>query len=153
MQNPIIARTWLFMAILDLIYYYCILIRFKSMMGKVVICDRYLVDTYIDFSLNFINIAFEKMFLWRILMKFHKKPSLSFLFTLEAQESIRRSKIKDEPFPDSKDIINKRLEHYQNLDLKFADNWVVIDGLDNIESSKKIINKKTFELLKNKYAS
>ena len=93
------------------------------------------------------------MFLWRILLKFHKRPNISFLFILKAKDSMHRSKIKDEPFPDSEDVINERLMRYQNLYLNYGGNWVFIDGLDTINSSNNIINKSFFDLLNNNNAS
>jgi thymidylate kinase len=153
MSNPIFSRIWLNAAILDLIFFYCILLRFKSFIGKIVICDRYVVDTYLDFSLNFPHISFEKMWLWRLLIKLHPKPALSFLFILPVTDSIERSRKKNEPFPDSKEFFEKRLNGYQNSHFCAGDNWINIDGLDSIELTKKIIKNKVFHKLATYHAS
>ena len=46
-----IQRAWLSLAVLDLMRIYCLSIRWWILRGKVVICDRYLWDTQIDFKI------------------------------------------------------------------------------------------------------
>ena len=53
MSNSLIGYLWLMIAMLDLLVLYAVIVRIKSFLGRVVICDRYLGDTFIDFSLNF----------------------------------------------------------------------------------------------------
>ena len=85
-SNSLVSRLWLIIAMLDLLVLYAIAIRIKSLFGKVVICDRYLGDTSIDFSLNFPNSNFEKMWMWRLLVAFSPKPDIGLLFTLPVEE-------------------------------------------------------------------
>ena len=119
MSNLFIRYLWLVIAMLDLLFLYAIIIRIKSFLGKVVICDRYLGDTFI-----------------------------SFLFILSVEKSIYRSTLKYEPFPDSKEILQQRLDMYKSSTLFDADNWIKINGVDSIVSSANIIKKKIFSILK-----
>jgi thymidylate kinase len=144
MSNPRIVRLWLIIAMFDLFFLYAITLRFKSFNGNVVICDRYLGDTFIDFSLNFPSINFEKMWLWKLLLVSLPKPDVGFLFTLPAEESISRSKLKNEPFPDSKEVLEYRLKMYEASMLFNGENWSKINGLDSINLSAKTIEKKVF---------
>jgi dTMP kinase len=153
MSNSLVSRLWLMIAIFDLLVLYLITIRFKLLMGNMVICDRYLGDTFIDFSLNFPSSNFEKMWLWKLLVLTYPKPNVGFLFTLPVEESISRSKLKNEPFPDSKDVLEDRLKIYKKSELFHGNNWVKIDGLDSIESSARNIEEKVFFMLNNINAS
>jgi thymidylate kinase len=152
-SNSLVSRLWLMIAMLDLLVLYVITIRIKSLLGKVVICDRYLGDTFIDFSLNFPNSNFEKMWLWRLLMKASPKPDASFLFILPVEESIHRSKLKNEPFPDSKEVLEQRLGIYAASKLFKGQNWMKIDGLNSIDSSSSLIKDKVFSVLNHTNAS
>ncbi len=153
MSNSLVSRLWLMIAMLDLLVLYAITIRIKSLLGKVVICDRYLGDTFIDFSLNFPMHNFEKMWLWRLLVTISPKPDIGFLFILSVEESMHRSKLKNEPFPDSKEVLEQRLEIYAASELFNDKNWVKIDGLDSIDSSASIIKDKALPMLNHINAS
>jgi dTMP kinase len=153
MSNSLISHLWLMIAMLDLLVLYAITIRIKSLLGKVVICDRYLGDTFIDFSLNFPKNNFEKMWLWKLLVVISPKPDVGFVFTLPVEESIHRSKLKNEPFPDSKEVLEQRLEIYASSELFNGKNWVKIDGLDSINSSASFIKDKVPSVLNQTNAS
>ncbi len=153
MSNSAVSRLWLMIAMLDLAFLYGVVLRVKSLMGRVVICDRYLGDSYIDFLLNFPHINFEEMWLWKLLVWITPRPNTSFLFLLPVDESIRRSKLKNEPFPDSKEVLESRLSIYKASDFFKGKNWMIINGVDSIEYSSEIIGKCVFNQLKVKNAS
>jgi hypothetical protein len=75
------------------------------------------------------------------------------LFLLPVDESIRRSKLKNEPFPDSKEVLESRLSVYKTSDLFKGKNWIIINGVDSIEHSAGVIGKCVFNQLKVKDAS
>jgi len=147
MSNSFISYLWLIVAMLDLLFLYAITIRIKSLLGRVIICDRYLGDTFIDFSLNFPKHNFEEMWLWKLLVNISPKPNIGFLFILPVNESMSRSKLKNEPFPDSKEVLEQRLEIYELSKLFDDKNWVKIEGLDSIGSSENIIKDKVLSML------
>lgn len=132
LKIKIIRSFWLFFSILDLIFFYSIYIRFREFFGTIVICDRYLKDTEIDFRLNFPNEKFYEWYSWKFLRLFAVRPRKHFVFIIPVSESIRRSKLKNEPFPDSKKILRERLDYYQNY-INEESKAVQICGLKSIQ--------------------
>lgn len=131
-SNPTIRKLWLVLSILDLIYYYGVYIRVKELFGTVIICDRHIKDTEIDFQLNFPQEKFQAWWLWKFLKFILDKPERYFIATIPVQESMRRSKLKNEPFPDSKEVLEKRLAMYNDF-LQKETFTVHIDGTSSIE--------------------
>lgn len=137
-SNTLIRKIWLFLSILDLIYFYGVYIRIKELFGVKVICDRYIFDTSIDFKLNFPQEKVDKWLIWKLLKIVALKPQKHFVITISIEESIKRSKLKNEPFPDSIEVLRKRLNQY----LKFISNnssAVQVDGSKSIDSVNRII--------------
>ena len=140
LSNPIIRRVWLTIAMIDLFYYYAIYLRIKYFLGYNIICDRYLLDTNIDFKLTYPKNNTDKWVLWRLIEIFALKPDFHFVSTVPVKESVIRSKFKFEPFPDSPEILAQRLELY-NKDLKKNRSLIFIDGLrDKNEITTEINN-------------
>ncbi len=111
--NPLIKRTWLILSILDLIFFYSIFLRTKLFFGYNIICDRFILDTKIDFSIAYPDENFEDWFLWKILLWCSIKPNHHFLLLISVKESMKRSLLKFEPFPDSFETLVKRLSYYE----------------------------------------
>ena len=140
LSNPIIRRVWLTIAMIDLFYYYAIYLRIKYFLGYNIICDRYLMDTNIDFKLTYSKNNTDKWLLWRLIEIFALKPDFHFVSTVPVKESVIRSKFKFEPFPDSPEILAQRLELY-NKELKKNRSLIFIDGLrDKNEITTEINN-------------
>lgn len=110
-ENSTKRKLLFTLSLMDLWFYYSIALRFKSI-GKTVICDRYIWDTYIDFKMKYPEYAFEKGFWWRLTLKTMLKPNPSFCFFISAEESMRRSDLKDEPFPEPIEVRNERIRLY-----------------------------------------
>ena len=111
-SNPFIRKVWLSLSILDLILVYGLYIRIKELFGVKIICDRYIYDTLLDFRLNFPDEKIEKWMLWKLLLFVSVKPTKHFVITIPVSESQHRSKLKNEPFPDSKEVLESRLNNY-----------------------------------------
>jgi len=111
-SNPLVRKVWLSLAILDLVLFYGVYVRFKSFTGVKVICDRYIFDTSIDFRLNFPQENVDKWWLWKSMVFIAMKPKKHFVLTIPVEESLRRSKLKEEPFPDSEETLKTRLNDY-----------------------------------------
>ena len=105
-----------------------------------VICDRYVFDTQIDFKLNFPKENIDKWLLWNILLMFSKQPKKHFVITIPVKESRRRSALKYEPFPDSKEVLDLRLKDYLAFvsEKPFA---IHISGIENIDEIHKFIKQ------------
>ena len=126
--RPRVARLWLRIAILDLMLFWGVYLRLQQLLGRVVICDRYIEDTRLDFRRNFPTMAFEKMWLWALLERVVGTPDAALLLWVPVEESLRRSKEKGEPFPDDEETLTWRLEAYLD-DLLFPpDRYLRLDG-------------------------
>lgn len=142
-SNGFIRKAWLTLAILDLIYYYAIYIRFKEFFGTVIICDRYLFDTSLDFKRNFPQENVNRWLIWRLLMRVSTNPKKHFILTISVIESQYRSTLKDEPFPDSKETLKFRLDEY----LKYGYNNKFVVEI-NCEKSIELIHQQIITYLK-----
>ena len=69
------------------------------------------------------------------------KPNPSFVFFIDAEESMRRSDLKDEPFPEPVEARNTRINHYLN-ELGNQRWCYVIDATLQIEEVYKQIKEK-----------
>lgn len=138
-SRPKVSWVWLNIAMFDLAILYGIIVRLKLLFGHTVICDRYIDDTALDFKLNFPHMNFENMFLWKLLNFIAPKPDRSFLFLIPVEVSIQRSLKKNEPFPDSKEILLSRLNSYNDKRIFCQDKYYIIDGTKNIEEVESII--------------
>jgi len=136
-KNLFIQRLWVTAAILDLMYIYIFLIRWKLIRGYKVICDRYLWDTLIDFQIMFPELKIEKWFIWQLLSWFSPVPVKQVLLVIPLEVSIRRCEQKYDPFPDMPEIRKKRHDLYIHAakDGKFF----VIDAEQNSEDVLKEI--------------
>ena len=77
-----IQKLWLFIGIIDLIRIYGINIRIHLLLGKSVICDRFLWDTLIDFKIMFPKIEVDRWIVWKILVLLTPTPHKSILLTI-----------------------------------------------------------------------
>ena len=141
--NPVIKNIWLTLSLLDLLFYYVIYIRVKELFRNVVICDRYIMDTLIDFNLNFPKEKVESWFLWRVLINFSLKPQNHFILIISVKEALYRSKLKNEPFPDSESTLNNRLQQY----LQYVENNTNIKLL-NCEAPIEQIHSQIYSQIK-----
>lgn len=114
LARPRVARIWLGLAMVDLMLYWGIYLRYQRLRGRAVICDRYLDDTRLDFRRNFPAILFERSVLWRLLTWITPRPDASFLLWVQVAESLRRSREKGEPFPDDEPTLAWRLAAYMD---------------------------------------
>ena len=135
LSNSFFRKLWLIIAILDLIYYYCIYLRFMKLRNFNIICDRYLMDTLIDFNIAYPNEKIEDWILWKLLNYTSLKPDVHFILAISVVESKKRSLKKNEPFPDSSKDLSLRLNNY--IDYAKSN-----DKVDFIwcEKSVKIVN-------------
>lgn len=131
LSRPLTRRWWLRLAILDLIWLYAVHIRVQRWMGRKVICDRYWQDTLLDFQLNFPQESVHTWWMWKILERLSPRPDAAFLMLVPLEESLRRSRQKNEPFPDGEERLAERLRSYKKWT---ADQyWNVLDGRRSAE--------------------
>ena len=132
LESPIIQKLWLTIAILDLILLWGLYVRLSSTRKTIVICDRYLDDTLLDFRSNFPASNAEESILWKVLTAITPDPDHSFLFWVPVETSLQRSIAKGEPFPDSKETLEWRLNAYMDESTFPLDKYTLIDGQNSI---------------------
>ncbi len=131
-------KLLLWASIADLIRYYGIVFRFIELRGTLILCDRYIWDTCIDFKIKYPDINFEKWVIWKVMLKLIKKPAKSIIFVIPAEESSRRSKLKNDIHEEPIEVINKRIGCYMEEISK--NRWdCVIDAMKPIEEIKREI--------------
>jgi dTMP kinase len=128
-----VSNLWLTIAILDLILFYAIYTRFLQFMGRIVICDRYIEDTYLDFTYNFGDSFNSAGILWRVLVMLAPKSSKAFLLTVPVDVSITRSKLKNEPFPDVPETLAWRLKQYNDEAIFPSNKFYKIDCQSSVD--------------------
>ncbi len=106
-------RLLLWASIADLIRYYGIVFRFIELSGTLILCDRYIWDTYIDFKMKYPDIDFENWLIWKIMIKLIKKPKVSIIFTIPIDVSMQRSIEKDDPHSEPYDFRVARIKRYE----------------------------------------
>lgn len=137
--RPGIRKLWLTLAIAELWWIYGVQIRWWLLHGKIVVCDRYVDDTLLDFRHNFPQETVSKWWLWRGLCAIAAKADATFLLLVPVEESITRSLQKDEPFPDSPETLRWRLAEYEVLTTQRS--WQVFDGRQPIDKIAEAIKE------------
>lgn len=110
-ENPKKRKLLFLASLMDLWRFYTISLRIKGI-GKTIICDRYIWDTYIDFKMKYPEYDFEHGFWWRLTLKTMVKPEPSFCLFIPAEVSMYRSSLKDEPFPEPIEVRRERIDWY-----------------------------------------
>ena len=147
MTRPWVAPVWLWLSLTDLIVHWGGYLRLQRLLGRFVICDRYIDDTRLDFRRNFPSMPFERMWLWRMLEWVTPRPHAAFLLWIPVEESMRRSKEKSEPFPDDEETLAWRLAAYRDESVFSADRYIRLDGRRSVESISEEIIAKVADLL------
>lgn len=130
-------------SILDLWWYFGLWYRIMNWTHKILICDRYLWDTYIDFRSEFPEFEIDNWKIWKIAVKLAPKPMHSFMFYITAEESYRRDQQKGDLTLDPLEVKIAKVDKY----MKLINNgkWeVVIDGTRDRESISKEVHKTVF---------
>lgn len=147
LHKTTVSRLWLMLACLELIWLWGGFVRLQRLRGRIVICDRYIDDTRLDFRRNFPSVAFEKMLLWRALEWVTPRPDAAFLLWIPVEESVRRSQEKDEPYPDDEETLAWRLEAYMDESTFPTDRYIWLDCSRSVEVVYEEIVRKVGALL------
>jgi thymidylate kinase len=140
MKNNRWSRVWLTLAILDLGLETAVHLRWLRLMGRTVICDRHLADSEIDFSINFPQHDVADWKLWRLVKRMAARPDHSFLLDLPVDDSLRRSKDKNEPFAEREEL--RRVREALYLEAGQHGAWFVLDAQRSIDSLHKEVLRK-----------
>ena len=135
-------RNLLFIAsMLDLCWYWGIYYRLLNLTNKLVICDRYLWDSYVEITeKDFCAVNVDRSLLWNIVRFVAPKPQKSFVFIIPPEESLRRDQNKNAAGIESVEVKRKKIERY----MKCVQNncWTnVMDGKRSVnELHEDVLN-------------
>lgn len=130
-------------SIIDLWWFWGVTYRWLNRKHQMLICDRYVWDTYIEFRIEFSEFNIDKWLIWRIAKWLAPKPNHSFMFIISAEESFRRDNQKGDIYRDELERKVFKVEKYK--DLIAQNKWdTVVDGMKTREEMFEIVKKNIF---------
>lgn len=130
-------------SILDLWWFWGIYYRYLDRKHELLICDRYVWDTFIDFQTEFSEFHVEKWLIWKVAFFLAPKPKHSFMFYITAEESFRRDNEKGDPDRDELDRKKEKVTKYMKL--INTGKWdTVVDGMKTKDEMFAIVKEKIF---------
>ena len=142
-KTTLIKKFWINLAIIDLLFYYSIYLRYKKFTGNTIICDRFIYDTQLDFQIAFPDYNLTKNLFWILLKKIAIKYDFYFISVVPVSLAIERSKHKFEPYPDSPGVLEIRKNKYLDYCKKNRD-VIFIDGTKEVNAISTLIIKTIF---------
>lgn len=131
-MNPKKQKLLYVASMLDLCWYWGIYYRVMGWFRKLLICDRYLWDTYVELNQDFPCVNIDKSKLWRFVKWLTPKPKVSFVFVIPAEVSLARDHQKNAAGIEDVEVKKKKIETYMKC--VEEGRWThVMDGLNSIE--------------------
>ena len=135
-QNPKKQKLLYIASMLDLCWYWGIFYRITGWCKRILICDRYLWDTYVELNQDFPCVNIDKSFLWKLVKFLAPTPKVSFVFVIPAEVSLARDHQKNAAGIEDIAIKEKKIATY--MACVDAGRWShVMDGMDTIENLHK----------------
>jgi thymidylate kinase len=113
--NPLKRWLWLTAALLDLLWVYGVRVRLWRARGRVVVCDRYLLDCMVDFRVNFPADRVEDWLLFRLLRLCSVRPDAAFCLLVPAEKSLERGRGKSRFHWEPLEVLQQRWREYGAL--------------------------------------
>lgn len=114
-RSPLMRRVWLIASLLDLLWVYCVRVRWYMSKGCLVVCDRYVADAHIDMLTYYPEDRVESWMLWRLLERFAPQPTQQFMVLVPLEVSLTRHIGRGGSIEDVAAIFAQRLTRYQSL--------------------------------------
>ena len=113
--SPLRRWGWLTLALLDLIWLHGLRLRLSRASGRALLCDRYLLDSLVDFRVYFPDDRVEERWLCRLWRALAPRPDAAFCLLIPAEESLRRSRDRKRRHWETLEVLERRLEAYRTL--------------------------------------
>lgn len=143
--HPLKRRVWLTAALLDLLWLYTVRIRLWRARGRVVLCNRYLMDALVDFRVNFPGDRVEERLLCRLLRRFAVRPEAAICLMIPATETGIRSRAKSRFHWETPEVLEQRWREYRSLSEDLG--VQVLDGTRPVEEIARSIQELATETL------
>lgn len=126
LKNPLVSTAYRYITLIDYLIQIMVKVKISLMLGRSVICDRYIHDTVIDLALD-LGYSGEKVggMLKGVLLRLAPGPDLIFL--LDAPEEIVYERKEDTV---SLNYLKERREIYLNLGRRYE--MTILDGSADI---------------------
>ena len=135
LENRCIRLFWTFIIFVEMALIYNLKVRIPLLFGKVVICDRYLLDALVEIGISAREKSSHDGFCGTLLRLLSPSPNISFLMDLSPGVVLER---KSEEFSEAD--LNKQTLFYQELARRF--DVILVDGeRPSVEVSEDIISK------------
>lgn len=108
-----VRAAWMLCAQLDALVQFGIVVRWKRFVSRVVLCDRYLLDSEIDLAWRFGEKFDSRSRLWRAVTTVAPTPNVSVVLWVDEDTAEERLANKREPFPDDKEGRAYRRKRYE----------------------------------------
>jgi thymidylate kinase len=128
---------WFYAAFADMAFQTAVVIRVLRLLGYRVLCDRYIEESEIDLTMNFGGYA-AQLRTWKIVKAIGVRPDVRIFLDLPFEESLRRSILKNEPFPDSREKRRLRADFYESL--KLQTDYCVVDARESVSEISAVID-------------
>ncbi len=145
LPNPLARRLWLTVALLDLLLQHCLRVRWMRARGRTVVCNRHLLDTLVDFRVNFPAERVEKGVLCRLLLRFAARPDAAFCLLIPAELTLARAREKARFHWETLDVLEQRRNEYGTLARELG--VEILDGARPIEEIALTIRRGVMDAL------
>lgn len=136
-KSPTKRKILAFASIIDLTLFYGIYFRLLSLFGYIIIADRYLQDSCIDLHIKYNDLNIANWLVYKMLVKLSLKPKKALMLYISPEESMRRSELKYEPWPENLEQRRMRIALYE-LD-RFNAGYTTVDCSGSIPEIQAFI--------------
>ncbi|HEX6885096.1 MAG TPA: hypothetical protein VF530_17110 [Planctomycetota bacterium] len=113
--SPCTRWLWLGAALLELLWLYAVRVRLWRALGRVVICDRHLLDCLVDLRVNFPAQRVERRWLCRALRRCAARPDVALCLLIPPELSLERARDKGRFHWETLEVHGRRREAYATL--------------------------------------
>ena len=131
-QSPQKQKMLYVASMLDLCWYWGIYYRVVGCFKNILICDRYLWDTYVEIIQDFPAVDIDRSILWKLVSFLAPKPRISFVFVIPPEVSLARDHQKNAAGIENIEIKKMKIATYMKCVDKGC--WThIMDGMNSIE--------------------
>ncbi len=94
LENPVLRSGWNLLVLTELTILYNLRVRLPLLLGKVVICDRYLLDGLVALGVHTDDGGISRSFLARLLELLNPLPAMNWLIDVPAETAFRRKRME-----------------------------------------------------------
>ena len=137
LRNHILSIGYQYFLLFDYFFQILFRVRIPLIMGKNIVCDRYVYDIIVDLLVDFNNSEEKAKTILKNLLYLFPKPDLIFLIDVPEEIAYRRK--DDTP---SIEYLRERRNIYLNIGKEYG--MVILDGSKRLKELEGLIRKEVF---------